>query len=389
MQEPLLLVLNSGSSSLKFGLFSLYQSEVRPVYRGAVEGIGSGEGRVWLRSATRHIVQDEPQAVPEQAEAIQLVAAKLSGLRLPKLSAIGHRIVHGGPLLREHQRITPQVLEQLEAVSYFAPLHIPVELSLIREAERLFPGILQFACFDTAFHRSLPEAAARFPLPDKFWELGVRRYGFHGLSCESILHALDQKVPPRMIVAHLGNGASITAVQNGLSVDTTMGLTPTGGIVMGTRSGDLDPGVLLYILRTNGSTVEKLENLLDRESGLLGISGISSDMRELHRRSDSRPSQLAIEMFARSARKAIAGFVAVLGGLDLLVFTGGIGERDAIMRAKICHGLQFFGLQLDEHSNERNLGTISSAVSQIRVCIFPSEEETQIARHSYRLLTCT
>ena len=380
------LVINSGSSSLKFGLFESARGKIRLLVRGAADGIGSDLGKVSLQSAEGNVLYDEPHAVRDQAHALELVAAQLSAQGLPAATAVGHRIVHGGPALREHQKITPLVLEQLEAAAHFAPLHVPAAVALIREAQRLFPGVPQFACFDTAFHRSLPEAAARFALPEKFWKDGVRRYGFHGLSCESILHTLGAARPARLIVAHLGNGASITAIANGCSVDTTMGLTPTGGIIMGTRCGDLDPGVLLYILRSNGNNVAELEDLLDRRSGLLGISGKSRDMRELHQGSGDPRVRLAIEMFARSAKKAIAAFAAILGGLDLLVFTGGIGEHDAAVRAEICEGLQCFGLRLDEPANQRGLENISSAQSQVLVRVLPSEEEIQIARHAYRLL---
>jgi acetate kinase len=387
MSSTPVLVINSGSSSLKLGLFEAASNEIRPLVRGAAEGIGSDRGKVSLQSPDGNVLYDEPQAVKDQARALQLLAAQLSAQNLPGAAAVGHRIVHGGPALREHQKITPRVLEQLEAAAHFAPLHVPAVVVLIREAQRLFPGVPQFACFDTAFHRTLPEAAARFALPEKFWNDGLHRYGFHGLSCESILHTLGAARPPRLIVAHLGNGASITAIADGCSVDTTMGLTPTGGIIMGTRCGDLDPGVLLYILRANGNNVAELEDLLDRQSGLLGISGKSRDMRELHQAGGDPGARLAIEMFARSAMKAIAGFAAVLGGLDLLVFTGGIGEHDAAVRAGICEGLQCFGVHLDEPANQCGLENISSAQSQVLVRILPSEEEIQIARHTHRLLT--
>jgi acetate kinase len=309
-------------------------------------------------------------------------------------------VVHGGPTLLQHQKITPHVLRQLEAASHFAPLHVPIELTLIRESESLFPGVTQFACFDTAFHRTLPEAAARLPLPQEFWEAGVRRYGFHGLSCESILHALGKNVPPRLIIAHLGNGASITAVARGSSVDTTMGLTPTGGIIMGTRPGDLDPGVFSHILSTKkhaaqsgtvshnpADDVAELGKLLDKESGLLGISGLSSDMRQLRAAAPGNPrARLALEMFTRSAKKAIASFIAVLDGLDQLVFTGGIGEHDDAARAEICQGLEPFSLHLDPQANQQGAETISSAESEVRLTVLPSDEESQIARHVSRLL---
>jgi len=265
-----------------------------------------------------------------------------------------------------------------------------VALELIRESQRLFSNTTQFACFDTAFHRTLPESAARFPLPEDLWQSGIRRYGFHGLSCESILHVLGENVPSRLIIAHLGNGASITAVANGQSIDTSMGLTPTGGIIMGTRPGDLDPGLLVHILQSHKDDathrIYELAKLLDKQCGLLGISGLSRDMRQLREASAKNPrAKLAIEMFARTAKKVIAGYVALLGGLDLLVFTGGIGEHDAAARAEICEGLQSFGLRLDAEANRRNAASIADAKSVPAVNVLTSDEESQIARHVSRL----
>ena len=357
------------------------------VSRGSWRDIGGGEGKIWLRGGTGEILIEKTKAFPAQRDAARAVAAELSEMALPALGAVGHRVVHGGPSLTEHQKITPQVLEKLEAAEHFAPLHVPVALELIRETQQLFPGVAQFACFDTAFHRTLPEAAARLPLPEKFWDAGIRKYGFHGLSCESILHALGPDRPARVIVAHLGNGASATAIADGISVDTSMGLTPTGGIVMGTRPGDLDPGVWLHILRTNGNNVEGLARLMDKECGLLGISGTSPDMRSLHAGAgNNQRARLAIEMFARSAKKAIGSYVAVLGGLDLLVFTGGIGEHDAVVRAGICDGMGCFGLRLDRETNQRNAKTISATDSRVLVRVVTSDEETQIARIVFRLM---
>ena len=406
MSDKGVFVVNSGSSSLKFGVFAgrriearaeardkvqagvkaEVNADVKALFRGAVEGIGGGEGRIWVRGGTGETLIEKAKAFPAQKDAARAVAAELSEMSLPALGAVGHRVVHGGPSLTEHQKITPQVLEKLEAAEHFAPLHVPVALELIRETQQLFPGVPQFACFDTAFHRTLPETAARLPLPVKFWDAGIRKYGFHGLSCESILHALGSDRPARVIVAHLGNGASVTAIANGMSIDTSMGLTPTGGIVMGTRPGDLDPGVSLHILRMNGNNVKELARLLDKECGLLGISGASPDMRSLHSAAANNPrARLAIEMFARSAKKAIASYVAVLGGLDLLVFTGGIGEHDAAVRAGICSGMECFGLRLDEEANQRNAGTISGTDSSVLVRVLTSDEETQIARIVFRL----
>lgn len=412
MSGSAVFVVNSGSSSLKFGVFAErageLQAEVRggatadvhtgvnadvkALYRGAVEGIGGGQGKIWLRAGTGEALLEEARSFPRQTDAARAVAEKLSNIALPSLGGVGHRVVHGGPSLTAHQRITPQVLQTLEESAHFAPLHLPVALELIRETQQLFPGVAQFACFDTAFHRTLPECAARLPLPERFWDAGIRRYGFHGLSCESIVHALGADVPARFIVAHLGNGASVTAIANGLSLDTTMGLTPTGGIVMGTRPGDLDPGVLLHILHTNGRNVDELARMLDKESGLLGISGTSQDMRTLHELArneaagENRRARLAVEMFARSAKKAIGSYVAVLGGLDLLVFTGGIGEHDANVRSLICEGLESYGSRLDREANQRNAGTISRADSALRVRVVTSDEETQIARLVFRIL---
>src|SRR5580704_5619502 len=386
MAETTILALNSGSSSLKFGIFSGGREEVRPLCSGAVEGIGSNSGSFWIRSANGETLKKESHTMAGQQEAIHAMAQALETLPFPRPAAIGHRIVHGGPKLLEHQLITPEVLKELEAAAVFAPLHVPAALKMIRQARKHFPGVPQFACFDTAFHRTIPEAASRFALPKKFWDSGVHRYGFHGLSCESILHSLGTNAPPRIIIAHLGSGASITAVADGASIDTTMGLTPTGGIVMATRTGDLDPGVLLYILRTSGSSAEDIERLLDKQSGLLGISGLSSDMRQLHQAADNPDAQMAVEIFCRSAKKAIGGFTAILGGLDLLVFTGGIGEHDALVRGQICSGLEPFGIILDLQKNKESLEVISGGSSQARVCVLESQEDLQIARHTNRLL---
>jgi len=386
-KSKIVLALNSGSSSLKFGLFSAQGEDVRSLCTGAVEGIGSDSGRFWIRSAEGKSLADKSQPVAGQQEAVHSVAHSLENLPYPKPVAIGHRIVHGGPKLRDHQLITPSVLKELKAAVDFAPLHLPIALALIRQAQHHFPGVPEFACFDTAFHRTLPESASHFALPQKFWDAGVRRYGFHGLSCESILHTLGGNVPTRMIVAHLGSGASITAIANGASVDTTMGLTPTGGIVMATRTGDLDPGVLLHILQTSDTTAEELEKLLDKESGLLGISGIAGGMRELHQAPENPAAQLAIEIFSRSAKKAIGGFIAILGGLDLLVFTGGIGEHDAAVREQICSGLEPLGILLDPLKNQSGVQTISANSSRARVFVLESQEDQQIARHTFRLLS--
>jgi len=385
MPATIVLSLNSGSSSLKFALFEVSEGDPHRMYAGAVEGIGAASSHFWVRVSDGHTLQENHSPVPDQDSALRTVARLVIDGHLPSPQAIGHRVVHGGPNLREHQRITPEVLRELENISVLAPLHVPIQLRLIRLTESHFPAVPQFACFDTAFHRTLSEQASRFALPDQFWTAGVRRYGFHGLSCESILHALAPNVPPRLIIAHLGSGASITAVLNGASVDNTMGLTPTGGIVMGTRPGDLDPGVFLYLLRTTQVQADSLEQLLDRQSGLLGISGFSSDMKQLRASSDPR-ARMAIDIFCRSVKKAMGAFVSILGGLDELIFAGGVGENDAASRREICRGLEPLGISLDEQKNEDNLTLISGVGSLVRVRIQHSDEEIQIARQTARLL---
>lgn len=385
MPGTIILSLNSGSSSLKFGLFEVNGAEPCPVYSGAVEGIGTASGHFGVRAADGKIWKEDNSPVPDQGAALRTVALLMNDGQLPAPQAVAHRVVHGGPNLREHQRITPEVLKELEHIAVFAPLHVPVELRLIRLAEAHFHGVPQFACFDTAFHRTLPEQASRFALPGDLWDAGVRRYGFHGLSCESILHDLGRDVPEKIIIAHLGNGASVTAVSSGVSVDNTMGLTPTGGIVMGTRPGDLDPGVFLYMLRATELDAKAMEAMLDRKSGLLGISGISSDMRQLHVSNDPR-AKLAVEIFCRSVKKAIGSFMALLGGLDLLVFAGGIGERDPVVREGICSGLEALGIHLDALKNSENPPIISSESSRAIVRVQHSDEEIQIARRTARLL---
>jgi acetate kinase len=408
MPDNTILVLNSGSSSLKYGVYrtcldhapsgaspaptnrGASLADASAIYRGEIEGIGGGEGKVWIKDANGKTLEEESRSFAQQSNAAKAVAEKLAKLGLPKLDGIGHRVVHGGPELTTHQLITPEVLKTLEAAAHFAPLHVPAAIALIRESEKLYAGVPQFACFDTAFHTTIPEAASRLPLPRKYWEAGIRKYGFHGLSCESIVHKLGERLPKYLIVAHLGNGASITAIVDGKSVDTTMGLTPTGGIIMGTRPGDLDPGVLLHLLNT-GSDTKKLAKLLDKECGLLGISGSASDMREVHEAADKgdAQAQLAIEMFARAAAKAIGGFVATMGNLDTLVFTGGIGEHDADVRAKICAGMEIFGLRLNEKENEKNareIGQVERVERAISVKVIETDEDGQIARHVQRML---
>jgi acetate kinase len=381
------LALNSGSSSLKFGLYRVGAARIETLLSGAATSIGEREASFRARDA-RGPLADETLPLPGQGEAVERIGRLLAGAGMPAPAAIGHRIVHGGPSLRQHCLIDDAVVRQIEAAGAFAPLHTPPALSVIRFARDHFPGLAQAACFDTSFHAELDAVAQTLPIPKKLRAEGLRRYGFHGLSCESILHQLADDLPERLIVAHLGNGASVTAVKGGRSIDTSMGLTPTGGVIMGTRSGDLDPGILVYLMREKQLDAAALEDLVDRRCGLLGISGVGSDMRRLHEAAASNPdARLAVEMFCYSVRKQIATMVAALDGADMLVFTGGIGENDAEIRASVCGGLSWIGLSLDPLRNRSADDPIHDPGSRCRIRVLTSQEDEQIARHTRTLLS--
>jgi acetate kinase len=344
------LALNVGSSSLKFGLFMVGESGSRTLLSGTEETVG------------------DPQV------ALAGIAQRIQAQGLPAPIAVGHRIVHGGPQCRQHTVIDAAVIQQLQAATAFAPLHVPPALALVRAAQARFPGITQVACLDTAFHAGMPDVARTLPIPRELRALGIERYGFLGLSGESIVRQLGSDVPPRMVIAHLGHGASVTAVAHGVSVDTSMGLTPTGGVIMSTRCGDIDPGVLAYVVREHGYDAAQLEALIDQRSGMLGISGLSGDLRELVAAAASTsPSgadaRLAITMFCASVRKQIAAMTVVLGGVDLLVFAGGIGENDGSTRGFICEGLEVLGIR------------------KATVRVMPAREEEQIAWQTWQIVS--
>jgi acetate kinase len=367
-----ILVLNSGSSSLKFGLFIPGANDEQLILEGSADNIGRDSGSLRIGDVSGKDLLRRDHILESQPEALTAIIDALHDFAHTTPIAVGHRVVHGGPHLREHQRITPAVISTLEASVHFAPLHIPQSLALIRQAQRALPNTPNFACFDTAFHRTLPEVAAHLPIPTRFRDVGVIRYGFHGLSCESVVARLNP-IPQRVIIAHLGNGSSITAVLDGKSVDTSMGLTPTGGIPMSTRSGDLDPGVLIYLLRNEHLSADELEQLLNRQSGLFAFSNDESDMQVLlAREATNEPTAaLAIDAFCTAIRKYIGAYAALLGGLDLLVFTGGIGQHSAPIRTRICSGLGFLGLDPGNPN---------------KVLALPAQEELQIARHTRVLL---
>jgi acetate kinase len=381
-----ILALNSGSSSLKFGLYRVESSRIDNLLSGEAESIGGSKGKFRANDSRGHELVSANECIPTQQEAIVRIGEVLARSNLSPPVAVGHRVVHGGPGPQKHCLIDEDVLRRLEAAVAFAPLHTPATLAVIRSASERFPGLPQVACFDTAFHAQMPDVARVLPIPGDLRSEGVHRYGFHGLSCESIVNQLGGELPERMIIAHLGNGASVTAVRRGKSIDTSMGLTPSGGLMMGTRSGDLDPGVLIYLLREKNLDAAKLEDLLDRRSGLLGISGISSDMRSLHEAAlSSADARLAIQMFCSSACKQIAAMISVLDGVDLIVFTGGIGENDAAVRNMICDGLAWIGVTLDEARNRDKKNPVNAAVSRCSVRVLASLEDEQIAGHTWAL----
>ena len=363
------LTVNTGSSSLKLALFD----------------VGSDA------PATR-IASTSIDRIADHAAALQGALGQIrTALDAEPIDAVSHRIVQGGARYHEPQRITAEVIADLETLAPIDPEHTPQTLAAVAAMTAAFPSSLQVACFDSAFHRSLPRVAQMYALPQRFFAAGVRRYGFHGLSCQYVMGALRDLAPAadggRVIIAHLGSGASVTAVLDGCSVETTMGLSPTGGIVMGTRTGDLDPGVLLYALQHGAADAHALSRLVNHDSGLLGVSETSQDMRDLlaHESADGRARD-AVALFCYSVKKAIGSLVAVLGGLDTLVFTAGIGEHAPAIRQRICSGLKVFGIELDDMRNLQDASIISSPGSAATVRVIATDEDRVLARHARHLL---
>ena len=379
--ERAILCLNGGSSSLKFALYRLPGPGEERIFSGAVEAIGASGGRTWLRAGDK-VLSDESGTFPNHADAVKTMFAALRQQGVTQLAAAGHRIVHGGPLFTLPQLVDERLRGALRDLIPFAPLHLPSQLAMIDAVATHYPDLPQVACFDTAFHSRMPEVAKRFALPRELWEQGIKRYGFHGLSYEFVAGKLGKEMGRRAIIAHLGNGASMVAMKDGVPVDTSMGLTPTGGFLMGTRSGDLDPGVLLHLMN-RGYSADQLESLLNHRSGLLGVSGESSEMKILLEQRQTNPAAaMAIEMFCYQVRKFIGAFAAALGGLDTLVFTGGIGERAAAVRAEICSGLEHLGVALDLPANAGHAEVISAAASRCAVHVIKTDEDLMIARHT-------
>lgn len=384
------LAVNAGSSSLKFALFEASAERVLTLHvRGQFEGIGGAPHFVAL-SADGAVLEEQHWSSDAHENPLSVVLSFVEGhLGGDALRAVGHRVVHGGRQFARPALVTDHVMGALDGLSALAPLHQPHTLSAIRAVAAVRPGLPQVACFDTAFHHSMPEVAARLALPRQYTDAGVRRYGFHGLSYDFIARRLHEIAPAlaagRVIVAHLGNGASLCALRQGLSVDTTMGFTALDGLVMGTRCGTTDPGAVLHLIERCGMSPREVEALLYQRSGLLGVSGISNDMRALQT-SDNPQAREAIELFVFRLVREAGALASSLGGIDGFVFTAGIGEHAAPVRRAVCERLAWLGVRLDAQANDRNAAVISTPDSHVDVRVIPTDEEAMIARYTLETL---
>lgn len=392
MTATRILTINTGSSSLKAALYHLDGVE-RVDVTATAERIGHPDSRLRIADAKGATLLDQPGGLLDHDTALEKLIAWLREQKLDQnLGGVGHRVVHGGSWYREPGLITAELIAALEQLVPVDPDHLPQALGAIQVTHRAFPATPQVACFDTAFHRHMPRVAQLYALPRALADTGLVRLGFHGLSYEYIVQELRVIDPPavdgRVVIAHLGNGASMAAVRGGVGIDTTMGFTPTGGLMMGTRSGDLDPGVLVYLLESRGMRPDALSKLVNQEAGLLGVSGISADMQDLLSKERSDPAAAeAVDLFCYQARKFLGTLVAVLGGLDTLVFTGGIGEHAAVVRERICTGFAYLGLALDRHRNAAHAPIISREDSRAVVRVMKTDEDVMIARHTARILS--
>jgi len=388
-----ILTINSGSSSIKFSLYGLGETEVL-ILKGELAGIGVEHGYFQAEDQGGHQLTARKIELPDHDAAWKTLFDWLQGHEIGKdLHAAGHRLVQGGTAHVKPQIAFPALIADLKLLMPLAPDHLPHEIKGLEAVHRHYPRLPQVVCFDTAFHRRMPEVAQRYALPEPLFRAGLQRYGFHGLSYEYLTQELEreaesQEAYGKLIIAHLGNGASMAAIKDGRSLDTTMGLTPAGGLVMGTRVGDLDPGVILYLLQEKGMSRAAANHLVNHQAGLLGISGISEDMRDLLAREDTATgAALAVGIFCYQARKFIGALATVLGGLDTFVFTGGIGENSATIRARTCANLEFLGIHLDLDLNNENAPIISKKGSPVTVRVMKTNEELMIARHTRDLLT--
>lgn len=390
--HPPILALNCGSSSVKFSLYRPEES-LACVLNGKIEGVGLGIGRFTISALNPADGLSEQVRLPDHAVAARLLTDWLREYTGGgAVTAVGHRIVHGGPKYWQPQRITPEILAELHRLSPFDPEHMPQELTLVEALQRLFPDQPQIACFDTAFHQGLPRTARMLTIPRRYEAQGVHRYGFHGLSYAYLMLELERLAGSavereRVVLAHLGNGASMAAVRDGRCVDTTMAFTPAAGLMMGSRSGDLDPGLLSFLTRSEGMSAARFDKMVNHESGLLGVSETSADMRQLleAESTDVRAAE-AIALFCYQAKKAAGAYAAALGGLNTLVFAAGIGENCALVRQRICAGLEFLGIELDESRNTLHAPVISTDASRVTVRVIRTDEELMIARSARAVL---
>jgi acetate kinase len=390
--KPRILTINGGSSSIKFALFEA-DGTLRRILSGEVERVGLPDATLRVKGLNPTDNFSRLVTAPDHKVAVGMLLdwiEERSGR--DTLTAVGHRVVHGGPKYSEPQLITAEMVEELHRLSPFDPEHLPEEILLTEAFHRRFPEVPQVACFDTAFHHDLPRVAQLLPIPRRYEAQGVRRYGFHGLSYEFLMGELARLGDPaaskgRVILAHLGNGASLAAVRDGKSVDTSMSFTPAAGLVMSTRSGDMDPGLVSFLWRSEQMTAAQFDKMMNHESGLLGVSESSSDMRDLlaHETQDVRAAE-AVALFCYQVRKWIGAYAAALGGLDTLVFAGGIGENAPVIRARICEGMEFLGIEIEEKQNAVNEGVISTQASRVAVRVIHTDEELTIARSVCRVL---
>jgi acetate kinase len=387
-----ILTVNGGSSSIKFALFEVGDSLQR-ILAGSIDRIGMPEATFVVKGLDKTDNFTRPVTAVNHAEAVGVLMDWIEErIRRGELTAVGHRVVHGGPKYSEPQRITPEMVAELHDLQPFDPDHLPEEILLTEAFHHRFPNLAQVACFDTAFHHNMPRVAQLFPIPRRYEAKGIRRYGFHGLSYAFLMEELARMAGPqaargRVILAHLGNGASLAAVHEGKSMDTSMGLTPTAGVPMSTRSGDLDPGLVWYLARTEKITAKKFNEMVNFQSGLLGISETSSDMQDLLGRetTDVRAAE-AVALFCYQVKKWIGAYAAALGGLETLVFAGGIGENAPIIRARICDGLGFLGIELEQKRNLASAAVISTETGRVVVRVMHTDEEWMIAKTVCRVL---
>jgi acetate kinase len=386
-----LLTINGGSSSIRFALFDIGEPLQR-LLDGKVDRIGLSGTNLTFKAATEQSQNSHTIDASDRDSAVGFLLDWLETQQaFASVKAVGHRVVHG-MTHNEPERVTPELLDELRRITPYDPDHLPLEIELIEAVRQRHPGLPQVACFDTAFHRTMPRVASLLPIPRRYEAAGVRRYGFHGLSYEFLIEELARLGDPaatrgRVNLAHLGNGASRAAVRDGKSIDTSMGFTPASGLVMSSRSGDLDPGLVSFLARTEQMSASQFQEMVNHASGLLGVSETSSDLRDLlARESDDVRAAEAVALFCYQAKKWIGSFVAALGGLDTLVFAGGIGENATLIRERICDGLGFLGIELDPKRNVKNAPLISADGGLVAVRVIRTDEEVMIARSVVRVL---